>query len=1510
MSTGTEIAIIGLSGQFPGAHNVSEFWRNLQAGVEAIKPDAIEDLSGKDDSLGHWVDINGLLHDVDLFDAPFFGFNPREAEMMDPQHRLFLEHAWQACEDAGYQVGDQQRPVGVFAGAALSAYVSGQFADDAHLLESLPAIIANDKDYLATRTSYKMNLSGPSMTVQCACSTSLVAIHLACQSLIAGECDAALAGGISISVPRVNRYFYLPGGLLSPDGRCRAFDARAKGTAFAEGAGIVLLMRLEDAIRDRYPIYAVILGSAVNNDASLKAGYTAPSIEGQIQVIQQAQAVAGIDPSTISYVEAHGTGTVLGDAVELAALTRVFRSTTRAVGFCGLGSVKTNIGHLATAAGVAGLIKTVLSLQHHVIPPSLNFEEPNPDLDLATSPFYINTTLRPWTHATSGHRRAGVSSFGIGGTNAHIILEEFPRVSAPLSHKPWHLVPISAHTQSALNNATANVADFVQTHAPAIADVAYTLQGGRRAFEQRQVTICTDGHDLLHAFETNPERILAGQAPTKPPLVAFMFPGQGAQYAGMGAELYRTEPIFRDHVDTCLAQLQADVAGPLAGLLGIHSNPPEQATIDIQQTALAQPALFVIEYALSKLLEVYGMRPAMMIGHSVGEYVAACLAEVVSLKDALYLVTVRGRMMQRMPEGSMFSVNVAAEDLLPLLPESTDIAALNAPTQCVVSGSPAAMEQLATILAEHNIVYRRLHTSHGFHSAMMDTMLMPFAQAINHITFQSPTIPYISNVSGLPISNEQVHDPLYWTNHIRHPVLFAQGIERMCDHGITCLIEVGPGKMLSTLTRQCGVETRGVRVIDTLPDARAPVTDSFWFTQALGKLWINGVDIAWDAVYHGEQRRHISLPTYPFERQRYWHEPRTTAPPPSLDQRMPMADWFYRPSWKRLEFTNHTHTDSYSCTLVLCDSLGWGPSLVDALQSQGVQAIAVMGAQDEDHQSASYTIDPAQPADYTRLFTQLKEARSVPDRIIHCWSLTTTTPLHVDESLFRDHQTIGLFSLLYLVQAFESVIGIAPLHIDMVTNGLFDVLGNEPLFPPNATMLSFSKVIPQEHQNIVCRVFDVMIAPDMYNDHRPWLCQLIQQEPTELVIALRHRHGWGQYYEPVVIDALHETLPNIKPQGVYLITGGLGQIGLALACHLAEQYQARIILTGRSPFPAKEQWYDQDQVDAKTQATLRMLHHMEQVGGEVWVKQANVSSVDDMEAVRAFIEDRYGQLDGLIFGAGLTRLQRGAFQDVSLQECEAHFESKVYGLIVVERIFKDMSLDFCMVLSSLSTILGGLGHLAYSAANQFADAFVHQHNRTSSDRWTTVDWDAWQFEQPQQAEIPTPTMTKLVMHPGEGSQAFDMVLRMPTADHLVISTGHLQSRVDAWVNLRSLRGDQMATEPSSEAKHIYTRPDLYTPYAEPEGDLEQRTATLWQQALGIDRIGRHDDFFELGGTSLLAIQILAHIRDLFGVDFPIDILFEATTVCKMAEVIDGLLQAKLEQLTEAEAVDLLERMAT
>ncbi|HVR99132.1 MAG TPA: thioester reductase domain-containing protein, partial [Thermoanaerobaculia bacterium] len=903
------VAVIGMAGRFPGARDLDELWRNLRDGVESVRRFTDEEMlaEGMDPATianPSFVRMGSILDDVELFDAAFFGFSPREAEVLDPQQRVFMECAWEALERAGYAVDNYDGWIGLFAGISMSSYLWKNLAANPQVMAAVgefQAILSNDRDYFTTRVSYKLNLKGPSINVQTACSTSLVAVHLACQSLLSYQSTIALAGGVRINFPRHMGYLHQEGGIFSPDGHCRAFDAQGAGALFGEGCGVVVLKRLSEALADGDTVHAVIKATAINNDGSGKVGYTAPSVDGQAEAIALAHAVAGVDPETIAYVEAHGSGTPLGDPIEVTALTQAFRAGTDKTGFCGLGSIKTNVGHLEAAAGIAGFLKTVLALENRTLPPSLHFQAPNPRIDFAGSPFYVNTEMREWTASDGVPRRAGVSSFGMGGTNVHAVLEEAPAPEPAESSRPWQLLVLSARTETALDAATGRLAAWLEAHPEqGLADIAWTLQAGRRAFDFRRALVCRGHDDAVKALAGRDPRCLFGgvKEPGDRP-VAWMLSGLGEHHARMGEGLYRDEPSFCEEVDRCAGILRPLLGLDLREVLypgGVREEDPEggfdlkrllgrstESAGHLAETWLAQPALFVIEIALARLWRERGVEPAALVGYSLGEYTAAYLAGVMPLETALRVVGERAKLIQQLPAGAMLAVPLPEEEAVRRLGTDLSLAAVNSPVFSVVAGPVEAIAELEARLAAEGLTTRRLDTTHAFHSRMMDPVAPRLVEILRRTDLRAPEVPLISNVTGTWMTAEQATDPEYWARHLCRPVRFGAGLEELRRDPARLLLEVGPGQALATLALQHpSAASSPVPVLRSMRHPHESRSDSAMLLEALGKLWLAGVPVDWTGVHTGERRRRVPLPPYPFERQRFFIEARPAATTVSL----------------------------------------------------------------------------------------------------------------------------------------------------------------------------------------------------------------------------------------------------------------------------------------------------------------------------------------------------------------------------------------------------------------------------------------------------------------------------------------------------------------------------------------------------------------------------------------------------------------------------------------------------
>ncbi|HUD56687.1 MAG TPA: SDR family NAD(P)-dependent oxidoreductase [Terracidiphilus sp.] len=1327
MRPSATLAIVGMAGRFPGAPTIADFWRNLRDGIESVRPlsDAEllaagvtpEELADPD-----YVKSASRLDDVPMFDASFFGLSPRDASIMDPQHRHFMECAWEALEDAGHPPHGFDGTVGVFAGSGMNTYLIHNLLGNRRLLETAGLFqlkqTGNDKDVLATRVSYQLDLRGPSINVQTACSTSLVAVHLACQSLLNNECDMALAGGVTIEIPHGRGYFYREGEILSRDGHCRSFDAASSGTIFGSGLGIVVLRRLEDALQDHDHIHALILGSALNNDGARKVGYLAPSVEGQAEVIAEALDFAGVSADDISYIEAHGTGTIVGDPIEVRALTQAFRKSTTRSGYCGIGSLKSNIGHLDAAAGVSGLIKTVLALEHAELPPSLNFQNLNPHIQLKGSPFYVNNKLADWT--TNGSpRRAGVTALGIGGTNAHVVLEEAPPPILLRQTRPYQLLTVSAKTEAAAEHGLSNLVAHLHAHPDLnLADAAFTCQLGRHAFAHRRALVVGESRDELAPLASGEFLHVAKGVEAKvAPHAVFMFSGQGSQYVGMGRELYAHEPVFRDAVDLCAQHLLAPLGLDLRTALYPSEREKDAASERLNQTWLTQPALFTIEYALARWWMSLGVEPAAMVGHSIGEYVAACLAGVFSLEDALTIVAYRGRLIYDLPPGSMLAVPLPATELH--LNGVISLAAVNNPGMCVVSGPMPAIAVLEETLAAQSVACRRLFTSHAFHSAMMDPILEPFAARLSKITMHPPRVPYLSNVSGTWIEADEATDPAYWAHHIRQTVHFSECLAELMHQPGQVLIEAGPGNALTSLARQQVGTT--AKVFQSLPHPREKVSDLRCALQTLGHLWVSGIDVDWAKLHTAGSVQRVSLPTYPFEHQKFWIEPdkvqsgSTLAPAPTAHTDNDKGLSFYRRTWKRAPV--NPASNGIGPWIVFTDSLGLGDRIASKLREGKHDVILVAaGKSYKQSRKAEYTIRPGVRADYDTFIADVIKRGFSPKNILHLWSTAAleTKPL-LDETLDR-----GFYSPLYLAQALANQ-DIADANITLVSNRMQQVHDEPVRNPAPAVLLGPARVIPKELPGITCRSIDVDLEAGKAEENAAQIVAELTSVRDKTIIAFRGGERFVESLESISLEAAAER-PRLQNRGVYLITGGLGGIGLVVAEHLAREFNARLVLISRSAMPPETQWkaaLDDCQTTEADKQRIRKLIQINSFAGGLLVAQADVTNLDQMRSVVDRARKQYGKIDGVFHAAGV--LDDGPLLLKTAESAARVLDPKVRGTLVLEEALGDAPLGCFVLFSSISSILPPAGQVDYAAANAFLDAFALSRKGPV----TVINWGAW-----------------------------------------------------------------------------------------------------------------------------------------------------------------------------------------
>jgi acyl transferase domain-containing protein/acyl carrier protein len=1548
------VAIIGLAGRFPGARNVEEFWRNLRAGVESIRFFDEKELEAS--GIGpeiytrpDYVRAKGLCDDVEMFDAGFFGLTPREAEIMDPQHRLFLECSWEALESAGYDFEEWGGRIGVYAGSSMSTYLLVNLLSNPELFErvnGLQARIMNDRDFLTTHVSYKLNLEGPSIAVQTACSTSLVAVHLAAQALLDGECDMALAGGVTLRFPYKVGYLYQEGGIWSLDGHCRAFDAEARGTVEGNGAGVVVLKRLSDALADADFIHAVIKGSAINNDGARKAGYTTPSAESQARVVTEALALAGVEPETISCVEAHGSGTPLGDTIEVTSLIKAFRTERK--NFCALGSVKTNIGHMDNAAGVAGLIKMIQALKHKLLPPSLNFKETPPQLSLAQSPFYVNTTLAEW-RAGDTPRRAGVSSLGIGGTNAHVVLEETPARAESGPSRPWQLLLLSAKSDAALATMTTNLTEHLKQNPDLkAADVAYTLQVGRRRFTHRRALVCRDTEDAVKALTAGDvRRVLTGVGESGAPGVVFMFPGLGDHYAGMAAGLYHAEPTFRAHVDRCAELLKPHLNLDLRDLVCQHQPvgagpggngdgaaaaprhpdlrklfapaPEDEVTRKLNLTYLAQPTVFVIEYALARLLMSWGVSPQAMIGYSIGEYVAACLAGVFSLETALALVADRARMIQELPGGAMLAIPLPDAEVCPLLDHRLSLAACDGPLLSVVGGTHEAVDALARELENRDIACLRLSSTHAFHSQMMEPITSRFVRRVSEVALMPPRIPFVSNFTGTWITAEQATDPNYWACHMRHTVRFAEGLGELLREPQRIMLEVGPGQTLGTLVRQHPAVRADHLILASLRGRHDEVSDEFFLLHTVGRLWLAGCRLDWRGFYAHERRGRVPLPSYPFERRRYWIEPGSAGASAALRvasaPKSGLADWFYRPVWKQSCDPGppaETLSADGSNWLIFLDELGNGARLAEELARGGCAVVCVEAGEGFAVRGENlYAVNPQQRHDYNSLVRALIDRQLVPHRVAHMWSVTASDGVTAAAREFDGQlQVLGYSSLLLFAQALGEQGVTAPMRLDVISNHLYGVTGDEPLCAQKATLRGACKVIPQEYQNLTCRSIDIVTpAADTPADGRT-IEQLVREltsPSVDQLVAYRGRRRWVVDYEAARLERSPGAPPRLREGGSYLVTGGLEEAGIVIAEHLARTARAQLTLVAEPEFPPQdkwEQWLSAHDDDEPVSRRIRRLHALEASGSRVLFFIADVTNEEQMRVVVARTCARFGKIDGVIHaaagaGAGIIQLK-------TPEMISAALTLKLKGTLVLASATDDLALDFFALFSSITSIAGGFGQADLCAASAFLDAFAQQRalsdkGFTASINWGLFQWDDWHLSAPgdlaMQSQL-SETLQTYGIGAQECQEAFDRILTA-NSPQVIVSPRRLRSVMEQTDKLTA--ANLLATLRQTNAAGGHRRPELATAYVAPRNEVERAVAAVWQDSFGIEQVGVWDNFFELAGNSLLAIQIVTRLRNNFQVKLPMTALFESPTVAELAARVE-------EALRPASEADELERM--
>ncbi|MGO4879072.1 beta-ketoacyl synthase N-terminal-like domain-containing protein, partial [Pedobacter psychrotolerans] len=1474
--TGFEIAVIGMSGKFPKADNISEFWAHLKEGKDCISTfDLSEALKeGESEALlknPSYVPARAYLENKEHFDNDFFGYRPDEAELMDPQIRLYHECCWQALEDSGYNPADYKDKIGLFASASPSTnWAIHSFSKNKDgLVNEFTASHLREISFLSTMISYKFNLKGPSIFLQTACSSSLVAIHQACNSLLLGECSMALAGGVSISNYSRRGYVYQTGMILSRDGKCRPFDADSSGTVGGEGAGVVVLKKLQDALRDRDHIYAVVKGTGINNDGNSKAGYTAPSVKGQAEAIRKAHRMAGVSAESISYVEAHGTGTELGDPIEIAALNEVFGKSGRPAESCAIGSAKSNIGHLDAAAGVAGFIKTVLSLKHKVLPASLHYELANPRIDFASGPFYVNSSLREWV-GKGKPLRAGVSSFGIGGTNAHVVLEEAPLVKAAAAGRRDYLLVLSAKSASSLDRYCARLCEYLKDQEDiSMADLSYTLQQGRVRFPYRKVVVCRDRADAIEQLGTSGGIYEGSETAESLQHIVFMFPGQGSQYREMCAGLYQRERVFRETLDECLS-LSARYSDLdfRAALFVTDSG------VDINRTEYAQPLLFMVEYSLSQLLIFWGLRPDYMIGHSIGEYVAACISGVFSLSDALRLVVRRGELMGSVREGRMLSVSMGAEELRPLLSghPGVDLSVINSPFSVVVGGELSAVDAFSEWLSAQGHSCKALHTSHAFHSSMMSAILDRFEQEFSTVEIHAPRIAYVSSMSGELVSYEELTKPAYWSSHLREPVNFFGGASRLLREGGAVLIEVGAGRSLCNYIQESGLLESGHHPVNLVRQFGQQVSDEFYLAGKLGELWLKGCRFHWDNYYSDECRGRISVPGYCFEQTRYTSDvdsrkllrgPGSFVGAVAAEKEEVVG---HVSGWHRSESPNAAfELNQRQTCVVFSDTHGFGAGLKGYLESHGQHVI------DGDLESMD------------ELWAKLSAHGTVVHQIIYCLALSEGVG-EVGYGSVSDSLEPGYLGLCRLGKSLSGIGQVDKIGVTVLGNHLARVLEGDKVNPLKSTVIGAVKVLPSEMHQISCKVIDISYPFGSLSEEAACQEQIVNElfyETDRAYVAYRGKERWVPVYQALKIDSRLHSGVGIRPGGVYIVTGGFGGMGFTLCRSLVEDHGAVVILVYRSFFPARSDWDSWLSVhgpDDPASAPIRELLELESGGGRIDLYQLDVGSETEVSVFSDQIREHYGQIHGLIWAAGEVDYG-GIVLNRKEEDFRRYLSSKVDGVLLFEQYLDFGSMDFISLFSSIGNVFyqSKFGQVGYNAANEFMEGYAVYARERFKGHVFTVNWCDWydvgMTVKTLERKYPGTDITGLNGHiesgiyPAEGLAAFyNCLSRKPSV--FTIYKGNLDEAVVA---------HREAYEHRKAGLGVV---DAGTSFS---GDsIEDRLRQIFVHFFGKTGISSKDNFFELGGDSLKGMTLIGRINQEIGCQLTIGDLYRCPDIGELA----------------------------
>lgn len=1484
------IAIVGMAGRFAGSDGIDAFWSNLCAGRSGLRPFSRDELLARGvpaERIDHpdFVPAGAQFDGIDLFDAAFFDYTPREAEVCGPQQRHLLECAHRALEDAGCAPDKLPGRVGTFVGVGQSNYLLVNLNTHPELAQTVGARtvqFGNDNTFAATQIAYRLDLRGPAIGIATACSTSLVAVHLACRSLLADECDAAIAGGAQVSIEHDCGYQYYEGGIHSPDGHCRTFDAEAKGTVSGNGAAAVVLRRLADAIADGDRIYAVLRGSALCNDGNDKVGYAAPSVNGQAHAIARAQSLANVHPEQIGYIETHGTATPLGDPIEIAGLTQAFRTYTNRTQFCAIGSLKSNLGHMGAAAGVGALIKTALAIHHGKIPPSLDYKVPNPALAIEQSPFFVNASLRDWPERPE-HRIAGVSSFGMGGTNAHAVLSGLEPAASEPPHRRTQPILLSAKSESALHEMQRTIAAYA-TQFPdrPLADLAYTLAVGRRDFAWRRSLVVDSLEALAQACQRPQGAKSAGPLP-----VVFLFPGQGAQHVGMAHRTYQSEPVFRRAFDRCAA-----ILSPL-GIDLKHWLSASADSLALDQTATAQPVLFSVSYAYAQYWLSLGLEPSAMLGHSLGEYVAATLAGVFDLDNALQLVVKRGALMQAMAPGAMLAVAASERELADVLAADCELAAVNAERSAVLSGTRERLQTAANTLEAHGIACRWLPAQHAFHSAAMEPMLATFRLDVANAGAKAPKRRVVSNVTGTFLTEADACNPDYWVKQLRHTVRFADGIETL-RRGEPChFLEVGPGQVLSRLLKQFSPALPNTTA--SAPHGGSAADDAATLLASVAHLWQTGCRLNYRALFADQRRQKLSLPGHPLELRRYWIEPRLDAASNHAAARPGVAASntasLYAPSWTQ-QILPPRAISANAIWLVLTDGDPIALALADALAESGSMVHVFGHRVGKGRLTPKFTIherdlDQANALDGLDLPGLIGDAQTV-----HLLSFLHHLPQSRGDAS-RQLVAHGI-PLLRFLQAVADAKGERPLRFSVVSRGAYALDENDVIEPSTAAAFAATCVGGHELGHTRGCHIDIGCEPRQHGR----LMQAILAEHTadlpDRLISLRNGRRYVRQYQKLVtrsarsdLGTLADSLWQGEEQSVWLITGGLGGIGLTIAKHLATRFRARLVMVSRTPVPARQEWnawLATQGPENKTSRLIRALREIEAEGGEVLVLAADVGDMNSVAYIADRVRARFGRVDAIVHAAGVSEMH-----PISMVEPDALRQAvaaKTAALDHLDAVF-GAELKLMLLCSSQNAFKGGIGKYAYCAANAFLDAWTEARECQSTYRLVSLNWCMWRevgMAAGTSAEPLDAQRQRESIGNDEAIEIFDLALKQGQP-RLVVSKVPPEMVIAEFDRQQATQRDAMVAYATHSRLAASERAASRSDFMAPASLLEQDISQIWVEVLGVEPIGVTDNFFELGGNSLLLTQVALRVRQRVAATITMQQLFAALTVREQASQI-------------------------